>query len=470
MGAEPARVPAIKSVKRGADSPASEPSSEASSVSPFLANPASILHVQRTYGNQAVGRLFAAYRGADSRGDSAILGGAASLGPLFVQRYDSYEHATEGDKAKGSQTVTINGVDLTSGEINAMGDFYATPDDLKKADAAELLRLRTLIRKQQADPNSVSEADWDKATGGRYNQLNLKNSAHFSPQNASLVPPQAGTVSGVDNKSMFKKYHVDAIVWASRSNQSTTPDTDKPKFRDYATTSGAFAEHFLMDAFSAGHLFNKDDVIGLIQTNLGALTKDQLSGVFAGVASQVFKTDSGFISKYKAKKYLLWWSLDSASRFQGLLEGIYDQPEGKAAVNSAIVKAAHDRLNTNDAGAGKIGVPVENDFGAWVLSGDRTLATSPDTQKWIDKALEQARANIQAVLTNSSQESDDVLVKKVLAYTPRPSAASTTMIHDLIKSVTDPKGGMIGAIGQVIHGDLPSLFDALEAKGYIKKA
>src|ERR1700730_14794283 len=184
----------------------------------------------------------------------------------------------------------------------------------------------------------------------------------------------------------------------------------------HSTGSSGFAEHFLMDAFSAGHLFNKDDVLGLIRTNLGALGKKDLAAVFSGAAGTVWGTQSAFIKQYKAKAYWVWWHLKSADRFQSLLEAVYDDPEGEEAVYSAVVKAAHDRLNTRDAGGGHIGVPVENDFGSWILSGDKTLDSSPETQGWIDKAIEQARANVAAAAANSSKDSDATVINKVLAF------------------------------------------------------
>jgi hypothetical protein len=426
------------------------------SIEPFVAH-ASLLRLQRMCGNQTVLRM---------------LGTPATA--KRVQRYEAFEHATEGDKAKGSQTVTINGVSLTSGEINALADLYGSPQALESADPGELQQLVTLIHRQQADPKSVKESEWDTATHGRYTQLNLKNSSHFAPQNAALIPPQPGTTPGVDNRATFIRYHQEAIVWAARAWAAIHRPIGLPvpeeqaRFMQHAQVSEGFAEHFLMDGFSAGHLFNKDDMLALIRKNLGALDKKDLAGVFSGAASSVWAKQASFIRQHKAKKYLVWWRLSSADRFQGLLEAVYDDADGKEAVYSAVVKAAHDRLNTRDAGGGQIGVPVENDFGSWVLSGDKTLVSSADTQKWIDKAIEQARANIAGAANNTSKESDDAVIKKVLAYFPRPTADSTKMIESMIKEVSDPKGGMVNAISEVMDRELFSLFEALKDRGFIK--
>src|SRR5437660_601350 len=105
-------------------------------------------------------------------------GNAQVSAALTVQRYEAYEHANQGDHAAGSKRVTIGGtqlpdgtrvggVELTSGEVNALADLYGSPDQLWRADPAEVARLLVLVHRQQADPGSVKESEWDEATGGR---------------------------------------------------------------------------------------------------------------------------------------------------------------------------------------------------------------------------------------------------------------------------------------------------------------
>src|SRR5260370_39347925 len=85
--------------------------------------PARVIRLQRIYGNQFVQRSLA-------------------------QRYEAFEHATEGDKAKGSRTTTINGVPLTSGELNAMADLYGSPDELAKSSPHDPTKPPALIPPQ----------------------------------------------------------------------------------------------------------------------------------------------------------------------------------------------------------------------------------------------------------------------------------------------------------------------------------
>lgn len=436
---------------------------EASSPVPsaLAPTPAQVIARQRAVGNQAVQRsLIPVLR----RPISPLLFGAP------IQRYESYEHAQAGDHAAGSVKLKIQGIEMTSGEINALGDLYGSPDEIKKADPAELQQVVDLIRKQKADPSKVGEADWDRVTNGRYTKLNLKNSIHFGPQNAAFIAPQPSTPAGGDNRTVWHNYHTQALGFAKQAALAPD-DATRKKFLDDAYLFNSYGEHFLVDAFSAGHLFNKDDTIATIEKNLGALKPKELETLFSNIATRVFTVHGKLLSKYEMDAPGPWWpNIDSAGRFQALLNAMYEKPEGRAGVNSAIVKAAHDHLNTQKDSVGNIGVAVENDFEQWFLSGDKTLSSSANTQKWLDKALEQSRNNIRDASMPVSIAPDAELMKHVEAFLPRATSASTKDIHDLLERVTDPKAGMVDAIAGVLTSEIQALLDALLQRGYIRKA
>jgi hypothetical protein len=296
-----------------------------------------------------------------------------------VQRYEAYEHAELGDKAALSQKHIIQGIELTSGEIDALGDYYATLNDLQNADKAELAELLRLIRKQKVDPRSVSEADWDRATGGRYTQLNLQNRAHFAPQSAALIAPQPSTKPGMDNRSTWTNYHTQALGEARGAGAEANP-SERSKKLAQAKITNAFGEHYLADSFTAGHLFNKDDTVAVVQKGIQGLSSKELDLLLKYAADWIWgiKDLRDLISQYESTA---WHhaDIDSADRFKKVLEGIHKKrPE---AVANAIVKYVHDQLSTWNA-SGVPGVEVENDYGRWLLSGDKTLRGSTDTQKW----------------------------------------------------------------------------------------
>jgi hypothetical protein len=400
---------------------------------------------------------------AGNRAVTALLDGSGASAYRQVQRYEAFEHATEGDKAPGARKVIINGVELSAGEINALGDLYGDVDELRTASAAELTALRDLVRKQQVDPSKVSEADWDKASGGRYNRLNLKNSPHFGPRNPAIITPAAGTPAGPDNRSVWEANHRRALVKARQALNVSDPIMRKV-ILDEAMTVNSFAEHFLMDAFSAGHLFSKQDLVSVSEANLAALKPAELKKLFHDVAAAAWPVGGKVISEFQGKKGWFWFQLNDPDRFQAVLEEVFKDPDGKDALNSAIVKAAHDTLSTQKTAGGDVGVEVENDFDKWFLSGDKTLSASPKTQAWIEKAIDVGRRNVEVASATILAMPDDDLVKKVQPFLPRPTAASTTAIGTLVKSMSTPSGGMVKGVAEVIGREARSLMDAIATK------
>ena len=435
---------------------------------------ARVLGLQRTVGNQVVRRL-------------------------LTQRYEAYEHATEGDKAKGSMTVRVGAdqmlvagtfpgdVPLTSGEVNAMADLYGSPEELANAQRDEIIKVLALIRRQQADPTSVKESEWDDATGGRYSKLNLRNSAHFGASNAALVPPQAGSQ---DNRQAFQDNYNKAIVYAQDAfHHIGLPDEErKQKMLNLSAVAAGFAEHYIMDAFSAGHLFNKDDFIAQLRGNLDKLSQAQLDQLFGTVAKRILAVpaNKALLGQYEPADrpelanvggvsipMPFRPNFDKEAVFTGLLSNLYQDPEGRLAVYSALVKVVHDRLDTNKADdKGDIGVPVENDEAQWILTGDKTLYKSADktTQTMIDKAIEQSRTSLEPYRKGPVKDGANDGPAKVMKYFPRPTADTAKMINQLIAKVTDPNGGMIDALVDVLNAELPSILAGLKRMGKIREA
>ena len=344
----------------------------------------------------------------------------------MIQRFDAYEHAQIAEQA-GPGGVTIKGVQLTLGDINALGDLYETVDDLLNADPNELRQLVALIRKQKADPESV-------------------------------------TAAGQDHRAQWEAYHRRALGLAQQA-ANTSDESEKQQLMDKATTINAFGDHFLADAFASGHLFNKDDVMNLARKQVTQLKPAELTELFNVVATRVFAQHKDTISKYEVKGGPLagiWWpNLNSASRFSSLLAGIFEQEPN--VVYGAIVKAVHDHLN-------KQGFEVSNTKAKWTLVGDLELASSPHTQKWLQTAIQQTRAN----LTDASQPNQcidfNAQVAFVTQYVPEPTKESAAKVKEMIQKMTDPKGGMATELTAVINQTLPTILQTLVRMGKIRLA
>ena len=194
-----------------------------------------------------------------------------------IQRFDSFEHIQLGDTAAGGPTGYIlldcHARDLpghatptagwppdwirryaagtpeqrraitkglTYGEIVAFsGDMYADIDSrtmatsvagtmqrINKASLVEIYDLIPLLHSRSASTGQLEDA-----TGGRYISLAARNVSHF-----------ANVSGGRNNISVWREGHAAALALAAAGNASA------------AWAMNAAADHFLTDAFAAGHL------------------------------------------------------------------------------------------------------------------------------------------------------------------------------------------------------------------------
>jgi hypothetical protein len=259
---------------------------------PSAARP--VLELQRTAGNRAVGRVLGRRESPprQGRGATSAARGRSAPATRRLSRWDSFEHVALGDTAPGGPTalITLQAHDrdfpersdparwpetwkkllagatpeqvraatqgLTYGEVVALsGDFYGSFTDssgqhspfeaLDIAPLTEIIKLVPLIRNSGTTTSQLQEA-----TGGRYLALAEKNISHFS--NVS---------KGKRNIDVWRMMHTDAVMLAQHAA------TD-PKFANRAWGMNAAADHFLTDAFSAGHLRTPRETL-LAQGSLG---------------------------------------------------------------------------------------------------------------------------------------------------------------------------------------------------------
>jgi hypothetical protein len=372
-----------------------------------------LTQLQRTYGNTQVQRLVSARLGQMA---------GASLRPAathYVQRFEAGEHAQLGAKAgETEKKFTVNEVEFTYGEIIAMGDLFKNPDDFRKASKTELEALRTLIRRERDKGiGSVSEQDWIDAAGQRYLDLAAKNIGHFAPAN-----PAAGFAEGEgDNKSTWYMYHNRALALAQQ------------KKMDQAFITNAFGDHFLTDAFSAGHLINKDSVVATAKKNLTDPKKFE-----TGIATAVLKDATGAkLFQYEANPGAMSsWTAMSIGSLADVMDRVRYWEGDMFYSNFA--KAVHDKLNQDILPGGKGGVEVENNRkDKWHLAGDKTLSSSPETIRIAREAVAQSRKNIEDA-EGQAKVDNAKLAQSVWDYVPHPSVAGQKQVDDATKTYTDP--------------------------------
>ncbi|WP_273653582.1 hypothetical protein [Cellulomonas fimi] len=393
---------------------------------------------------RAVDGLPALQRAAGNRAVAGLL--AARSGATVVQRYETEEHATLG--APGTR-VTVAGIDMTQGEMITMGDFFTGVDQME-AHPQQVRDVLAAIRR-----GGAGTADWQRATGGRYLELATANQAHFGPPNAALVPV-SGT-STADHRAAFVAGHSRAL-WESALGHP-----------DVAQRHNSFAGHFLTDAFAAGHVVNKADVMARFAARL-----TDADAFLSAVAARAWAIPGvvATMSRYEENSTPLHLDFDTQGMFERFLKGVSEaKPE---LVPNSIAKVVHDVLNglAGDASVG--GLDVANDRGdTWRLSGDGTLARSPDTQRIAAAAVAQSNANLAAVAGTGAPamtpERTDALVASVWTFVPHPTAAGTAQIDAIVGRLTDPaNAALVDAFAQLIAGNLDAIVEGATALGKIR--
>jgi uncharacterized protein DUF4157/LysM domain-containing protein len=344
-------------------------------------------------------------------------------------------------------TFTLNGVTLDYGVGITMGDFFKDPADMASFPPAKLKALAALVEKEKKGTR-VSDAEWEAATDKRYLALAEKNEPHFAPSNAKFAAVSARAHGG-DHKSTWQSHHADALSKSQGGN------------KDEALQVNAFADHFLTDAFAAGHLVNKRDVMDRFGAALTVNDKGEPTGdtaaFFDAVAKESFIGDvAANFKQYETvkKHYGFHPNIDSVSMFSEVLKGI--QTEEPEKMRSVIALVVHDTLNT-----AKGGIPVKNAKGdAWKLSGDGTL--NPDSEKMAKKAVAQSQMNVLSTFNLTGPLDLSGLFKKVWDYVPFPVGAGQKTVKETIGKATDPKSDwLVKQLAAQIRANWKLLLDKL---------
>lgn len=344
--------------------------------------------------------------------------------------------------------MTVAGVTMTQGEMITMDDFFADVAQME-ANPTQVRGVLRAIRSGRA-----GTAQWQEATGGRYLELALNNESHFARSNPRLVPP--GGAGRTDHRTKFTEGHARAL-WESALGNSQA-----------AQAHNSFAGHFLTDAFSAGHVVNKADVMSRFTSRLTERT-DFLDAVAASAWQ-----DDGVRRRMSNREMTGFpnMNFDSEWMFKRFLRGV-DEKRPEALTNS-IAKAVHDALNSlaDDPAIG--GLEVTNDNGdVWRLSGDETLHRSADSLRIGRAAVAQSNANVAEVAEVGApamtEEYGAELIARVWAFVPRPTRTGQAQVTEIVDRLTDPaRPDLIATLGAQLAGNIDAIIEAAEAAGAIR--
>jgi hypothetical protein len=394
------------------------------------------------------------------------LGIAAQGSALAESMFDAGEHARAGgDHYEDQLRVGVDpGVRFSYGELLAMGDLYATADDMQRAGVSELTALKGLIRDstryyvegKRDDTLDVKHKQWDDATGKRYRKLAEVNFEHFAPD----------TLFGTTNlphgnhRTEWESYHRAAIAEAQRL-AALPENRSRSYIPETALVISAFGDHFLTDAFASGHLVNKDVVLQRFKAAFysGSSLTDAAKQFFERLANKAFvgevraKFSPLEITTRDFNKAFIKWNVDTPNAFRKLLVQIAEQEPDEVA--NLALKAVHDHLNEH-------GIQVVNGAGdpQWKLMGDGHLDGT--TLAIMKKAVDQSIANINDPAIQVSGLDTGPLLERVWRFTPRLTSASHTEVRRLVEEFTNPRSAMlVDGAAEIIRKQVDYMVDVL---------
>ena len=404
---------------------------------------------------------------------AASLSAAQSASPgLSRPFYDTGEHVLVGGNVYVDQLrVGANpGVPFSYGQIIAMADLFESVDEMMATSPDQLSRIKALIERSTAyyagnksDPaRNAHDEDWETATDHRYLKLAEMNFEHFSPNFLYRNATFAGAANRHgNNKSAWEAYHQRAInearaIGAASSGAKTSPllPLEGP------LTTNAFGDHFLTDAFAAGHLINKDAIVEFWKTMFfkGADLLPEGKAFFKKLAEAAWtrgdvRTQFSALETVEKWHHLFHPNIDSADRFATLLETIAEKEPDR--IGNMVVKAIHDRLN-------KDGVEVFNNAGdrPWRLTGDGRMDTT--NRQIIQRAVEASIGNINDPSIMASNLDYAPYFAKVWKHVPQLTAASQQSVQKVVRQYVVPDSAvLVEAAAELIKDNLKFLIAGL---------
>lgn len=358
-----------------------------------------------------------------------LLPAATATGDV-VQFYDSPHHIEIGDSVAG-ESVDIKGVLFTPGELAAITDYVGPADTLWEYEPDALREMQRLLRAGIEDA-----AAWDALTDGKYSTLAQQNEDHFAPGG-----------DGRDFVTQFVTYFGQALHTA----QSKTDPDAVAKARAQLHT----AEHYLEDAFSAGHQVAAIDIEKAIDGTMSVIEWPLLLPL---IASEVFRREPATIARYG-------WDLpgldpnpiDTEAEFQ-LVASAGGLVKGPAGLDDAMRKYVHEELDELGVEVSSLAHPQP-----WVIHGDHCLgedtADNAVTIAALQAALTEVRATFEASLATPVADPHRTADNLMARHRPVPTPDSSRRIGEVLAAATRDEPAIIQAVAEAMCATLKGTLD-----------
>lgn len=331
--------------------------------------------------------------------------------PVRAQ-FDTPGHIGAGDSLPG-EPVVVRGIPFTPGELAALVDFIGDLTTLQDNTFTfdQVARMHYLLA------HGVEDAwAWDEATGGLYSEEAQANEKHFAPSPGD---------KGQNFRDQFIAFFAQALEAMGDG------DRDKAELLSYT------AEHYLQDAFSAGHALPALDVAQDVDLIMNRVEDTKVAGE---IAHRVYANAAPTINGYEMFEAVDWHIVDEL-RFKALAYGgaAYTGDGGMA---DSVRRYIHEHL-------AKTGLEVASQAHPkpFMLYGDHDLG-SPGAAESV-KAMQDALAETRRVLARGASDlgtATPIATALFERHWPRPTAAGQRTVEGAIEAGTGSEDKIISAV------------------------
>jgi hypothetical protein len=355
--------------------------------------------------------------------DEMVGGGGASNA---VQRHDSPGHVGIGDSVPG-EGVRIHDILFTPGQLSALADYVKTLDGLEiRFTKNEVQQMHDLL--VAGDEDTMK---WSILTNGEYAKEALSNEKHFAP-------------SAGDGGLNFRSQFINGFKTALEATASG--DADRGLRLGYG------AEHYLQDAFSAGHQVAARDIEQEVDATVRYL--GEATALSIPIATKVYLAKGDAIRCY-------WVRFPGSIPHPILPLDFIDLAmigailKGNGGISDGVRRFVHEQLEP--------GVEVRSDAHPqpFTLLGDHDIGEDAAEEGVV--ALQIALHEGRELLGKGAdpKSSESVATKHFDRHCPTPTATGQATIRAALESGTNSASAIIDAVAETMIETIEDVMDTL---------
>ncbi len=309
--------------------------------------------------------------------------------------------------------IFVNGIEIPPGCIPAMADFIPGPETLENMKPEEIIEFVAALQREADNQTTSTPAVWNKLTNGQYALMTANKDPHFAPSNENASSDEK------NNKNSYALFHNKALEYARASDMTK------------AYLYELFGWHY-MDAFASGHSFNMMEVKRQFEEKLAhpaikqKLVAALAKGIWANDGRKVKEAFTGYDFQGLLAFLMGTKKMDTPAAVERFVNAMMHYPKTSHIYSDLAVNMLHDYL-------GDIGLDVENGEARWHAYGDGKLDKSPESKRFIEKAL--LASFSQLMHANDGPASID----EVWKYVPKPTDSGLATIARESSRLMDPE-------------------------------